>query len=384
MRLSTKPEKSGVANYLSARCRSFGVPASRPQKRGFAVVAALVAVVVLTILAGAFAYSMKVETRLAANSNNDEQMLWLGRSGVELARYVLALDGQQPSDCLSQIWAGGPGTGPETNSALMGLSLDNYPVGLPDPIGTVSLKIIDLERKININTAPAPLLQQVFTTMGVDANDISVLSDSIQDWIDTDDSTRPAGAESDYYQGLNPPYYAKNGPMDDLSELLLVKGVTPAMYFGTGPNDQPDTPFAHHKLGLNNAAAGQEPDYPFGFTNIFTPFSSGKINLNTADLDVLELIPGMDTTSAQNILKFRAGPDGVDGTEDDTPFINVGQLASAGVNPQAASQIGNYCTTRSTTFEVHVTARIGDQERNFVAIIFRTGPTTQIVRFYWE
>jgi type II secretory pathway component PulK len=356
------------------------------KEQAFAVVAALVAVVVLTFLAGAFAYSMKVETRLAANANNDEQMLWLGRSGAELARYVLTLDAQQPFDALNQIWAGGPGTGPETNSALMGLSLDNYPVGFPDPVGTVSIKIIDLERKININTASAPLLQQVFTTMGVDANDISVLSDSIQDWIDPDDATRPAGAESDYYQGLNPPYFAKNGPMDDLSELLLVKGVTPAMYFGTGSDDNqnPNSPFEHHKLGFNNASSSQEPDYPFGFTNIFTPFSSGKININTADLDVLELIPGMDTTSAQNILKFRAGPDGVDGTDDDTPFGNVSQLASAGVNPQAAAQIGNYCTTRSTTFEVHITARIGDQERDFTAVIFRNGPNTQIVRFYWE
>jgi len=361
-----------------------GPTIQRAAHRAFAVVAALVAVVVLTVLAGAFAYAMKVETRLAANANNDEQMLWLGRSGAELARYVLTLEGQQPCDCLSQIWAGGPGTGPETNSALMGLSLDNYPVGLPNPIGTISVKIIDLERKININTAPPPLLQQVFTTMGVDANDISVLSDSIQDWIDRDDATRPAGAESDYYQGMNPPYYAKNGPIDDLSELLLVRGVTPAMYFGLHNSDQSATPFAHHKMGFNNSASGQEPDYPFGFTNVFTPFSSGKININTADLQVLELIPGMDTTSAQNILKFRAGPDGVDGTDDDTPFVSVGQLASAGVNPQAAAQVGAYCTTRSTTFEVHVTARIADQQREFVAIVFRNGPNTQIVRFYWE
>lgn len=384
MRLIKKPEWSLDEGCWTARVRSSSPSQIRRRKSGFAVVAALVAVVVLTILAGAFAYSMKVETRLSANANNDEQMLWLGRSGVELARYVLTLDEQQPCDCLSQIWAGGPGTGPETNSALMGLSLDNYPVGLPDPIGTVTVKIIDLERKININTAQAPLLQQVFNTMGVDANDITVLSDSIQDWIDTDDATRPAGAESDYYQGLNPPYYAKNGPMDDLSELLLVKGVTPAMYFGSHSSDQSDTAFARHKLGFNNAASGREPDYAFALTNVFTPFSSGKININTADLDVLELIPGMDTTSAQNILKFRAGPDGVDGTDDDTPFINVGQLASAGVNPQAAGQIGNYCTTRSTTFEVHVAARIGDQERDFVAVIFRNGPNTQIVRFYWE
>ena len=87
------------------------------KNRGIAVIVALVAVTVLTILAGAFAYSMKIETRLAANASNDEQMLWLGRAGVELARYVIALENNQPYDALNQIWAGGPGAGPETNSA---------------------------------------------------------------------------------------------------------------------------------------------------------------------------------------------------------------------------------------------------------------------------
>jgi general secretion pathway protein K len=356
----------------------------RKKEKAFAVVAAVVAVIVLTFLAGAFAYSMKVETRLAANANNDEQMLWLGRAGVELSCYVLSQETKSPCDSLNQIWAGGPGTGPETNSALMGLSLTDYPVGSPNPVGTVSLKIIDLERKININTAQTPLLQQVLTTMGVNANDISVVSDSIQDWIDTDDATRPAGAESDYYQGLNPPYFAKNGPMDDISELLLVKGVTPGMFSGANSTNDQNSPFQHHKLGFNNSASSQEPDYAFGFTNVFTAFSSGKINVNTADENVLELIPGMDTTSAQNIMKFRAGPDGVDGTDDDTPFQNVGQIASAGVNAQAAAQIANYCTTRSTTFEVHVTAKIGDQTREFVAVVFRNGNNTQVVRFYWQ
>jgi len=337
----------------------------RTDKHAFAVVAALVAVVVLTILAGAFAYAMKVETRLAANANHDEQMLWLGRSGVELARYVLTLEGQQPCDCLSQIWAGGPGTGPETNSALMGLSLDDYPVGLPNPIGTVTVKIIDLERKININTAPPPLLQQVFTTMGVDANDISVLSDSIQDWIDRDDATRPAGAESDYYQGMNPPYYAKNGPIDDLSELLLVRGVTPAMYFGLHGSEQSDSAFTHHKLGFNNAASGQEPDYPFGFTNVFTPFSSGKININTADANVLQLLPGVDANAAASIIKYRSGPDGIDGTPDDTPYQNANQLTASGINPSAVGQMGRLCDVHSTVFKVTVTAHIGIASRDF-------------------
>lgn len=355
---------------------------SQKNNGGFAVIIALVAAVVLTILAGAFAYSMKVETRLASNANHDEQMLWLGRAGMEFGRYVVSQDGNQPFDSLNQIWAGGPGTGAETNGPLMGLSLDNYPVGNP-PVGTVSLKIIDLERKINVNTAPAPLLQQVLTTMGVDANDISVVSDSVQDWIDTDDSTRPAGAESDYYQGLTPPYYAKNGPIDDLSELQLIKGITLAMYNGGGETNDQGAAFQHQKLGLPGGS-GQTPDYPFGLKDVFTPYSSGKININTADLTVLELLPGMDTTSAQNIIKFRAGPDGVEGNDDDTPFGSVGQLASAGVDPRVANQVANYCTTKSTTFEVHVTAKIGDLTREYIGVIFRTGNTAQIVRFYWK
>ena len=54
---------------------------SRAKKNsGIAVIVALVAVTVLTLLAGTFAYSMKVETRLAQNSDNDEQLLWLGRA----------------------------------------------------------------------------------------------------------------------------------------------------------------------------------------------------------------------------------------------------------------------------------------------------------------
>jgi general secretion pathway protein K len=351
----------------------------RKKNSGIAVIVALVAVTVLTILAGAFAYAMKIETRLAANSNNDEQMLWLGRAGVELARYVIALDNNMPYDALNQIWAGGPGVGAETNSALMGLDLNNYPVGE----GTVSIKIIDLERRVNVNTAlQQPLLiQQVLTSQGADAGDLSAVADSILDWIDTDDATRPAGAESDTYQGMNPPYYAKNAPIDNLSELLLIKGVTLPMFKGGAATNSMGAAFQRHKLGFGNAP-GQEPIYNFGLQDVMTPFSSGKININTADLNVLQLIPGMDTLSAENIIKFRAGPDGQEGTEDDTPFMNPGMLNAAGVDPRAAQQIGQYITTKSTTFEVHVTAQIGGLSKEYVGVIYRGGPNPQTVEFY--
>jgi general secretion pathway protein K len=346
---------------------------------GMALIMAMIAIFVMSALAAGFALSVKVETRLAQNADSEQQSLWLGRSGMELARYVLAQQltiPNEPYDSLNQKWAGGSGSLAESNSVLSSISLDNYPVG----DGTVSIKIIDLERKVNINTANATTIQQALTLMGVDASDISVVSDSILDWIDADDLPRVAGAESDYYQGLAVPYYAKNAPLDDLSELLLVKGVTPEMYWGSNATNHTPSVF-QHKLGFGTAP-GQAPDYPFGLVEIFTPFSSGNINVNTADATVLQMIPGVDQSTAESIIKLRAGPDGVDGTEDDTPFRNAAAaLQGVGINNSQSAQL----SVRSSTFEVHVTAQIGDYKREYIAILYRrTGTDIQVLSFYWK
>jgi len=340
----------------------------RQQSDGIALIVAVIAVLVLSALAAGFALSMKVETRLAFNANAETQLYWLGRSGVEVARWVLAQQ-RCPYDSLNQIWAGGAGADCETNGPLAGLSLDNYPVGE----GSVAIKIIDLERKANINTANAQELQQALTLMGVDASDISVVSDSIQDWIQPGDLPRVAGAKNAYYQGLDPPYDAKEAPMDDLSELLLVRGVTPEMYWGGSATNHAPATF-QHRLGFGTAP-GEAPNYAFGLVDVFTPISNGRININTADANVLQLIPGVDADTAESIIRLR----------DDTPIQNLNQLAAAGINPQLAGQLGNFCGTRSATFEVHVTARVSLQTREFVAILSRNSPTDiRVLSFYWK
>jgi general secretion pathway protein K len=340
---------------------------SRHNADGIAIIIAVIAVLVFSALAAGFALSMKVESRLAFNANSETQLYWLGRSGVELARWVLAQE-RCPYDSLNQIWAGGPGADCETNGPLAGLSLNNYPIG----DGTVSITIIDLERKVNINTASAQEIQQALTLMGVDANDISVVSDSIQDWIQPGDLPRVAGAKSDYYQGLDPPYYAKEAPIDDLSELLLVRGVTPEMYWGGSSTNHALATF-QHKLGLGTAP-GQTPNYQFGLVDVFTPVSLGQVNVNTADANVLQIILGGDAATAENIIEQRASPDGVDGT----PFLTPPGTGASTPLQQA--------TTRSSTFEVYVTAQIGIQSRECVAILFRPNPGADIkvMSFYWK
>ncbi len=353
------------------------------RRRGFALIIAMLAIFVLAIMAATLAFSMKVETKLAATANDDQKLIWLGRSGAQYACWYLVNDKTGPYKSLNQLWAGGAGTAIESNSPVVGSSLTDIPIG----DGTVSIKFTDLDRYANINTAPTPLLQQALTVMGVDADDISIVSDSIQDWVQPGDSPRIAGAKNDYYQSLNPPYNCKEAPIDDMGELLLVRGISdhPEIYFGGSASNVPQSQLQHHLGFANSADEAEPPDYPFGLKDVFTPFSTGQININTADANVLQLIPGVDTNTVASILQYRAGPSGDETGPDATPFQNVGQLQAAGISPAVANGMSRYCTVNSSTFQVDITATTGQvPPRVFHAILFQRGANVEIVDFYWD
>src|SRR5262249_34687281 len=85
--------------------------------------------------------------------------------------------------------------------------------------------VIDESGKINLNALVA------LDSSGQIAHDVLLklpnmtdeIADAIIDWIDADDEPRANGAEKDYYTGLSPGYRCKNGPLDTLEELLLVR-----------------------------------------------------------------------------------------------------------------------------------------------------------------
>jgi general secretion pathway protein K len=339
-------------------------------ERGIAIIVVMVSIFVLSVLAGAFAYSMKVESKLAMNANNQNDLDWIGRSGVEYARWILA-QGRCPYDSLNQIWAGGPGSACETNGPLGDVSLKDFHIG----DGVFSLKITDLERKINVNIADQATLDQVMRVIGADATQSGIIVDSIRDWVDRDDNTHINGAESDFYEGLTPPYEAKNGPIDDISELLLIHGIreNPEIYSKDYANVQRVDRFGNELPPINYAAY---------LSDVLTPISSGMVNVNTADRTVLQMIPGVDEAIADQIIRVRAGPDGVDGTDDDTPFSNAGELATVVPSYTAGPALQHYFTTRSSTFAVEVEAQVGGSKKTYLAILGRNNPRDiQILSF---
>jgi general secretion pathway protein K len=375
-----------------------GSPQSR---RGFALIIVLTIIFVLAILAGGFAYSMKVESRLAANANNESELEWMGRSGVELAKFVLdqSQRGGARFTSLNQLWAGGPGDAQESNSPLAGLNLRSYPLGQ----GVIGIQIVDLDRKLNLNRiASLPsgqgggqeILSRALDVMGVDAGELSVIADSILDWKDPDDNTHLSGTESDFYLGLEPPYFAKNGPFDDLAELLLVNGITPEIYWGPRALAH-QSQLVEGRRGRRGRSRDRDllPTYPVGLVDLFVPLSSGSVNINTAGVHVLQVALGIPDDLAANIIRARAGLDGVDGTEDDMPFQNPNLAMVPGLEAMPPG-MRSPLTTISTHFEVTVDVRLGRSHRQCVALLGRGIPNTtpglagegnvRVLQFSWK
>ena len=105
-----------------------------------------------------------------------------------------------------------------SNSPLAEISLTDVELGA----GRLSVTIVDLERKLNINSANELVLEKAMIEMGVDPGEISWVIAQIKDWVDSDTyrSGRLGGYEDNLYNTLDPPYLSKNAPFDTLEETV--------------------------------------------------------------------------------------------------------------------------------------------------------------------
>lgn len=62
------------------------------------------------------------------------------------------------------------------------------------------------------------------------------LVQGILDFTDADNIPRPEGAEQEYYNALPRPYLIHNRPLNAIDELLLVRGITPELFYGEDSN----------------------------------------------------------------------------------------------------------------------------------------------------
>ena len=151
--------------------------------------------------------------------------------------------------------------------------------------GISKVRLIDEAGKINLNRTDENTFRRIFTNLGIEEPQISILTDSILDWIDPDDLHRINGAENDYYQSLSPPYSAKNGPFDSVEDLLWVRGVTSELFFGSRREGEEE------KVGLRQ---------------IFTVDSPiDRVNLRTAPAEVIHALMGISLEKSRAFIEQR-------------------------------------------------------------------------------
>ena len=207
-------------------------------RSAYVLVVVLIVIVVLSLVAYRFTDAMSAEAEVAHRSREAAQARAHAVSGIHYAAGMLA-----DANALNGTLGGNPFDAPAAFSGVK-LGTDRDPRGGGRFSGSgesryaVRYGVTDEGGKLNINALiqlddTGEKLHDALMKLPDMTEDIA---DAVVDWVDPDDDQRTSGAESGYYSGLANPYLCKNGPLSSLEELLLVRGVTPRLLFGTDRN----------------------------------------------------------------------------------------------------------------------------------------------------
>ncbi len=327
--------------------------------RGMALLIALTVISLIVALTIQFNKDMRQHLLVSGIRNNSIRLEVVARSGINLAMAVLDEDAQENEyDSLQDSWAR------LADEDLSPLFVE----------GSLEVTITDNSGKFQINSVvqgktrqPSATSPQQATAKELDARNIlwrllreepfhledmdaRIIIDSLIDWIDSGDGDgeEEFGAESSYYLSLDKPYACKNGPVEFVEELLLVKGFTPELLWGTDKHP-----------GLASLLTTQGND--------------GQININTADPLLLQALKeDMTKDMAEEMQTFR---------ED---INNQHKLAAATwvteIFPSFSGQnaIKNIKVT-SNSFTISSRAQLDSTKKEIVATVQRDNQKTSLL-----
>lgn len=282
----------------------------------------LISIVIMSLATASYLVLMRNEHRAAHNAGKQLQARMLAESGAD----YLCLFLDQEDALITQ--QGGLLTNPSAMQGILvadDLNLESrgrFTLLAPDVVqgyySGVRYGLEDESSKLNLN-----MLAQDGGDETATRNRLLFLpgmtediADAILDWIDEDNLPRAYGAEDSYYQGLNPAYQPRNGPLQSLSELLQVRGVTPELLYGVDANRNFLVDEGEQSRGaltqLDNSLGQMNRGWSAYFTlyaaeRLLNPTGTAKVNINNPDLRTLqtELQQVVDAEAANFIIAYR-------------------------------------------------------------------------------
>jgi general secretion pathway protein K len=303
--------------------------------RGVALILVLLMVSVIVVLTLQLNVSSRAQVHEAANLGDGIRVLYIAKSGLFAGMGILYED-KADADTLNEAWAQAEGLTEQSKSYFDG--------------GYLELVIEDESGKININklvegsgfnNAMKGLLTRFLSHPRFKLRDpeVEALVNAIKDWIDADSEVTGTGAENAYYQGLGKSYTARNAPMESVDELLLVRGVTRELFYGT-------------------------PENP-GLYRFLTVYGEGKININTAPKEILQaLSPGVTEDMANRMDDYRRNP--ANSLTDPSWYRKVTGMESMTLDSPMLS-------TKSDSFQIISTGHLLAMKRTIRGVVKRDG-----------
>ena len=320
--------------------------------RGMALLITILVISLILVMTLRFNVSMRSSITNASNLQNGIALDNMAKSIFNSARAILSVDAEESGfDTLHEDWAN-----LEAAAGYFSSFFNSGQGGMNITDHSGRLQINSLRKKKDddswdINVEQKEIWINLLSTEEFELEEDEALNiiEAIIDWLDEDDEPLDfGGAESSYYQGLDTPYGPRNGPMEFIEELLLVKGITDELYFGT-------------------------EEIP-GLASLVTPHGmDGKINMNTADAFVLgALSRDIDQDMVDEMLTFR---DNEENDLGDTGWYKTVIPDDVNIPP--------VLTTSSSFFEISTEAVMGNMRKKVRGMVAR-GPGSSTELVYWR
>ena len=308
--------------------------------RGSILILVMFVMVVLSLVALSFGYRAGLESRLTNQRAVTAQLRSHARSAAAIALARLG-ENTNEFDHRGEPW--------HTHRALAGEHwLARWRVG-EDQRGAeyvTDYQVIDEQSKVHVAYASGQTLRE----LGMSA----VQAASLMDWMDVDDDVRPDGAEDDFYFARRPGHRCKNGPIEVLDELLMIRGFGGLDYFGEDAND-------NRRLDVteNDGRPFYPPDNSDGvlqpsWVKLLTCYGDGRVNINTAPRLVLGTLAISDEAVDQ-IAAYRRYGSATTGALEDHAFRSVSDIEQLqGLTEADRRVLLSVSVFRSTHFRIFV------------------------------
>lgn len=320
-------------------------------QQGMALLLTVVTVSLLVAITLQYHKSTWQQFLVSNNYKVGHQLKAIADSGVNIALALLRYDGEEnQNDSLLDSWA----------------MIDQEKFEDLFSAGSLQVKVIDMSGRLQINglvqksggenSNTENEIRRMFLELlqsGLfpieDETEAQSIVDALVDWIDEDDDESDFGAESGYYQSLKNPYNARNGPVRSLEELLLIKGISRELLFGTGG-----------KPGLADYLTVNGDD--------------GKMNINTAPLLVIKSMDPLITDDLlAKLAEYRSEK------ENEENLANIGWYKEVDGWPGDIVLNQSVLTTSSTYFKIIATGVFDTLSRSVVALAERSDGEVKLI-----